>query len=101
MLVDAGMREIEVAEWTCEYDRPMYLVDVRDGYCCGGFHQIPGWLLMETHALSRCAPESWALAEGAEVVGKVIAVVSRLNEPWNSPLAEFQSERAGLKRRAP
>jgi hypothetical protein len=95
------MREIEVAEWTCEHDRPMHLVDVRDGYRSGCFHQVPGRLLMEPHPLSRCAPESWTLAEGAEVVGKVIGVVSRLNEPWNSPLAEFQSERAGLKRRAP
>src|ERR1043166_4888983 len=27
--------------------RPMYLVDVRDGYHCGWFHQIPGRLSMQ------------------------------------------------------
>src|SRR4029077_8038863 len=101
VLVDTAMRHIENEAWSCEHDRPMYLVDVRDGYRCGWFHQIPGRLLMEPHPLSRCAPESWALPGEAEVVGKVIGVVSRLNEPWNSPLAEFQAERAGSKRRAP
>ena len=101
VLVDTEMREIEVEEWTCEHDRPMYLVDVRDGYRCGWFHPVPGRLFMEPHPLSRCAPESWALPTEAEVVGKVIGVVSRLNEPWSSPLAEFQAEHAGSKRRAP
>ena len=27
VLVDTEMREIEVEEWTCEHDRPMYLVE--------------------------------------------------------------------------
>jgi len=95
------MREIEVEEWTCEHDRPMHLVDVRDGYRCGWLLQVPGRPFMEPHPLSRCAPESWALPTEAEVVGKAIGVVSRLNEPWSSPLAEFQAEHAGSKRRAP
>jgi hypothetical protein len=101
VLVDTEMREIEVEEWTCEHDRPMYLVDVRDGYQGGWFHQVPGRLFMEPHPLSRCAPESWALPTEPEVVGKVIGVVSRLNEPWSFPLVEFQAEHAGSKRRAP
>ena len=101
VLVDTAMRQIEDDEWSCEHDRPMYLVDVRDGYRCGWFHQVPGRLLMQPHPLSRCAPESWALPGEAEVVGKVIGVVTRLNEPWSAPLAEFQAERANSKRRVP
>jgi len=101
VLVDTEMRQIEDEEWSCEHDRPMYLVDVRDGYRCGWFHQAPGRLLMQPHPLSRCAPESWALPAEAEVVGKVIGVVTRLNEPWSSPGAEFQAERANSKRRVP
>ena len=99
VLVDTEMREIEVEEWACEHDRPMYLVDVRDGYRCGWFHQVPGDC--SSSRIQRCAPESWALPTEAEVVGKVIGVLSRLNEPWSSPLAEFQAEHAGSKRRAP
>jgi hypothetical protein len=55
---------------------------------------------MQPHPLSRCAPESWDLPAQAEVVGKVIGVVTRLNEPWSLPHQESQEERAGSKRKA-
>jgi transcriptional regulator with XRE-family HTH domain len=100
VLVDTEMRKIESEGWTSEHDRPMYLVDVREGYRCGWFYQMPGKLVMQPHPLSRCAPESWELPEQAEVVGKVIGVVTRLNEPWSSSLPEFQAEHGGSRRRA-
>lgn len=101
VLVDTELRRIEDYGWTSEHDRPMYFVDVRNGYRCGWFHQMPGKLVMQPHPLSRCAPESWLLPNEAEVVGKVIGVVMRLNEPWSSPPAEFPAERANSKRKAP
>jgi len=101
VLVDTELRRIEDDSWTSEHDRPMYFVDVRNGYRCGWFHQMPGKLVMQPHPLSRYAPESWVLPNEAEVVGKVIGVVMRLNEPWSSPPAEFPAERANSKRKAP
>jgi len=100
VLVDTEMRQIEVDGWTSEHDRPMYLIDVRDGYRCGWFHQLPGRLLMQPHPLSRCAPESWELPTQAEVVGKVIGVVTRLNEPRSVAHRESQEGRASSKRKA-
>jgi hypothetical protein len=99
VLVDTEMRGIEVDGWTSEHDRPMYFVDVRSGYRCGWFHQSPGKLVMQPHPLSHCAPESWKSPEEAEVVGKVIGIVTRLNEPWSSALSEFPEERAYSKRK--
>jgi transcriptional regulator with XRE-family HTH domain len=101
VLIDAEMRQIEDESWTSEHDRPMYLVDVRDGYRCGWFHKTPGTLVMQPHPLSRCLPESWRLPDEAEVVGKVIGVVTRLNEPWSTSHLEFRAERASSKRKAP
>jgi len=99
VLVDTEMRRIEDEGWTSEHDRPMYLVDVRNGYRCGWFHQIQGKLVMQPHPLSRYAPESWDLPNEAEVVGKVIGVVTRLNEPWNSALPEFRANLANLRKK--
>ena len=99
VLVDTEMRRIEDEGWTSEHDRPMYLVDVRYGYRCGWFHQIQGKLVMQPHPLSRYAPESWDLPNEAEVVGKVIGVVTRLNEPWNSALPEFRASLANLRKK--
>jgi transcriptional regulator with XRE-family HTH domain len=100
VLVDTEMRQIEDADWASEHDRPMYLVDVRDGYRCGWFSRANGRLTMSPHPLSRCAPESWSLPEEAEVVGKVIGVVTRLNESWSVLNQELPEARAGSKRKA-
>ena len=101
VLIDTEMRQIEDEGWTSEHDRPMYLVDVRDGYRCGWFYKTPGSLVMQPHPLSRCLPETWSLPNEAEVVGKVIGVVTRLNEPWSTPRPESPAERGSSKRKAP
>jgi len=101
VLVDTELRQVDDEGWTSEHDRPMYLVDVRNGYRCGWFLRTPGMLVMQPHPLSRCAPESYTVPEDAEVVGRVIGVVTRLNEPWSSPGPESPTERAGSKRKAP
>jgi transcriptional regulator with XRE-family HTH domain len=101
VLVDASVRQIEDDDWSTEYDRPMYFVEVREGYRCGWFHQDGSRLVMQPHPLSRCLPESWRIPEEAEVVGRVIGVVMRLNEPGNAVLGESQEVRGDSNRKAP
>lgn len=100
VLVDTEMRHIEDRGWSNEHDRPMYLVDVRKGYRCGWFLRDGEKLVMQPHPMSHYAPESWVMPQEAEVVGKVIGVVTRLNEPWNDALQEFQEGHGGSKRKA-
>lgn len=100
VLVDTEMRQVEEEGWASEHDRPMYLVDIRSGYRCGWFHKVPGKLVMQPHPLSHSVPESWSSPDEAEVVGKVIGVVTRLNEPWSNALPEFPAVRAGSRRKA-
>ena len=100
VLVDTEMREIEEEGWNTEHDRPMYLVDVRNGYRCGWFIEDGRKLVMQPHPLSRYAPESWNLPDDAEVVGKVIGVVSRFADPSSASALESREERADSKRRA-
>jgi len=82
VLVDTSAREIEVNDWSSEYDRPLYFVELREGYRCGWFHREKTKLIMQPHTLSRCMPESWRTPEEAEVVGRVVGLVTYLNEPW-------------------
>ena len=101
VLVDVSVRRVEDDNWANEYDRPMYFVEVRDGYRCGWFHQDGARLLMQPHPLSRCAPEGWHLPEEAEVVGRVVGMVTRLNEPWNILPGESPAARGDSSRKAP
>jgi len=100
VLVDTEMRHIENSGWHSEHDRPMYLVDVRKGYRCGWFVRDADKLVMQPHPMSRYAPESWVLPNEAEVVGKVIGIVTRLNEPSGAAIQEFPEEHASSKRKA-
>lgn len=88
VLVDASRHKIEDGDWTSEHDRPMYFVDVRDGYRCGWFHQDGQKLVMQPHPLSHCLPEAWRMPEEAEIIGRVAGIVTRLSEPGCTPREE-------------
>jgi hypothetical protein len=40
---------------------------------------------MQPHMLSHCAPEAWRIPAEAEVVGKVVGVITYLNDPLDFP----------------
>jgi len=101
VLLDVSVRRIQDDDWANEYDRPMYFVELRDGYRCGWFHQDGMHLLMQPPPPSRCMPEVWRLPEEVEVVGRVVGVVTRLNEPWSILPEEAPAVRGDSNRKAP
>jgi transcriptional regulator with XRE-family HTH domain len=101
VMLDASVHRIEDIDWSTEYDRPIYFVEVHEGYRCGWFHQDGSRLVMQPHPLSRCLPEWWRVPDEAEIVGRVIGVVTRLNDPWNTLPGVFPTVRADSNRKAP
>jgi hypothetical protein len=98
--VDTKVRTLDDDSWTTEHDRPMYFVDVRSGYRCGWLQREGSRLVMQPHPLSRCLQESWKMPEEAEIVGRVVGVVMRLNEPWNFKFEEVPGARGDSSKRA-
>ena len=94
VVIDTARRNIEDEEWTNEYDRPMYFVELRSGYRCGWFQKDKSRLIMQPHTLSRCAPEAWRTPEEAEIVGRVVGLAMFLNEPWTCYREGFPSARS-------
>jgi transcriptional regulator with XRE-family HTH domain len=101
VLVDASLRRIDDGDWSSEHDRPMYFVEVREGYRCGWFHRDGSRLVMQPHPLSHCLPEAWRVPDEAEVVGQVTGVVTRLNGPLCIPAGESPGERGDSNRKDP
>lgn len=101
VLVDTVLRRIEDADWSSEYDRPLYFVETHGGYRCGWFYKYKSRLIMQPHTLSRCAPEAWRTPEEAEVVGKVVGVITYLNEPWSFAREGVHTTRAHWIEKAP
>jgi transcriptional regulator with XRE-family HTH domain len=100
VLIDTTLRHIEDAEWSNEYDRPMYFVEIRNGYRCGWFQKDKSLLIMQPHMLSRCAPEAWRTPDEAEIIGQVVGVVSYLGEPWTYRLTAIPEGHSDWSRKA-
>jgi hypothetical protein len=101
VLMDASIRKIDDGNWTTEHDRPIYFVEIRNGYHCGWFYQDGSRLVMQPHPLSHCLPEAWRTPDEAEVVGRVTGIVTRLNGPGSIPPGESPVKHADSNRKDP
>ena len=78
--VDQTVRKIQPRRWRTEYDRPIYFVELRDGYACSWCELQEGRLLMIPHPLSPCSVRSLEHGTEAEIVGQVTAVAMRITD---------------------
>jgi len=86
VMIDGERRDVVKATWTSEYERPMYLIELRDGYVCSWCEALRSTITIVPHPLS-CVPiRSFSLATEAEVIGQVVGVAMRL-VPTEPPIA--------------
>jgi transcriptional regulator with XRE-family HTH domain len=78
VLIDSTLRQVRNSGWRNEYERPIYFLEVREGYRCGWCLQEGSRLILQPHPLSPCAPEVLRCPEQAEVMGQVAGVLMRL-----------------------
>lgn len=77
-MVDPGLKQVRNSGWNNEYERPIYFVELREGYRCCWCLREGARLILQPHPLSPCAPEVWRCPDEAELVGQVVGVVMRL-----------------------
>jgi transcriptional regulator with XRE-family HTH domain len=99
VIIDTLLRSIDDSNWASEYDRPLYFVQLREGYRCGWFQKTKTTLIMQPHTLSHCPPESWPTPGQAELIGQVVGVSSYFNDSGIYSAA-VRTEREYLSRRA-
>ena len=78
VLLDPARRAVQNSGWRNEYERPIYFVDVREGYRCCWCRLERNRLSLQPHPLSPCTPELRLYPDQAEIVGQVIGVAMRL-----------------------
>ena len=78
--VDQNVKKIQPRRWRTEYDRPIYFVELRDGYACSWCELQEGRLLLIPHPLSPCNVRSLGYGTDAEIVGQVSAVAMRITD---------------------
>jgi transcriptional regulator with XRE-family HTH domain len=78
LLVDPLLDRVRNTGWKNEYERPVYFVELREGYRCSWCWLEGGELILQPHPLSNCRPTTLRYPDEAEVVGQVVGVAMRL-----------------------
>lgn len=78
VMVDGSRRRIVQEGWQSEYERPIYFVELRDGYRVCWCQLDAGRLTLIPHPVSAVRTQSVSVPDEAEVVGQVVGVAMRL-----------------------
>lgn len=76
--IDDTQRKVITPPSSNEYNRPIYFLEMRDGYACGWCEMQKGQLLLLPHPLSTCKVRIFAHPTEVEIVGQVVAVAARI-----------------------
>lgn len=76
--IESQSMRMQSSDWRTEYDRPIYFVELRDGYACSWCELRGSQITLVPHPLSGCPIRQFAYPSEAEIVGQVTGVAMRL-----------------------
>jgi transcriptional regulator with XRE-family HTH domain len=76
--IDPAQRKIERGRWSSAFERPIYFVELRDGYVCSWCQEGETSLLLIPHPQSPSQVREVRYPAEAEVIGRVTAVNMRI-----------------------
>jgi transcriptional regulator with XRE-family HTH domain len=76
--IDEKQRALPLAPSRTEFDRPIYFIELRDGYLCSWCELQRNRLIAIPHPLSGFQTQEFAYPTDAEIIGRVTAVAVRL-----------------------
>jgi len=85
--VDEAKNKIGEGIWRSEFERPIYFVEMREGFTCCWCSIKRDSIVLQPHPLSPVPVRVLRYPQEAEVLGQVIGVAMRLGD-WHSP--DFQ-----------
>jgi transcriptional regulator with XRE-family HTH domain len=79
--IDARQKKVGAGNWQSEFDRPIYFVELRDGYVCSWCELDRGHLILVPYPRSRAPIRQVRYPVDADIVGRVTAITMRIAEP--------------------
>lgn len=80
--IDEGKRKVAEGRWRSEYERPIYLIETRQGHTCCWCELNGPMITLKPHPMSPSKTRVLRLGAEAEVIGQVVGVAMRL-DGWN------------------
>lgn len=87
IMIDPERRRVTNEAYKDEFDRPIYFIELRQGYRCAWCQVEGSRLTLISHPTSGVPVQVFNLTKDAEVVGQVVGVAMRLVPP-NTPSSE-------------
>ncbi len=84
LMIDPERRRVVQDPWRNEFERPIYFIELRDGYRCAWCQVEGSRLILIPHPVSNAPVQSLNLATEAEILGQVVGVAMRLVPPNTS-----------------
>ena len=78
--IDARQRKISAEKWKTEFDRPIYFVELRNGYVCSWCQVDRGQLIVIPHPHSHQDVRRFDYPSQAEIIGRVTGISMRIVE---------------------
>lgn len=78
VMVDEERRHVIETRWNSEYERPIYFIELKEGYLCSWCSIYGSRITVVPHPTSTAPIRSFSLATEAEVIGQVVGVAMRL-----------------------
>ena len=81
VMIDGSKRRVIQTGWANEFQRPIYFIELRDGYRCAWCQVDGSRIVLIPHPMSPVAAETFNFPNEAEVVGQVVGVAMRFLPP--------------------
>ena len=86
--IDTSQRQVVRARWRSELERPIYFFERRHGYACGWCERAHHTLTVVAHPLSPAHSQTYPCPREIEIIGRVTALLMRLDPPALSAQAQ-------------
>lgn len=86
--IDERFKKVQSFKWRIEFERPIYFVELRDGYACSWCELQGNQLLLVPHPLSPCSVRQFLYGTDAEIVGQVTGIAMRIADAIEWPARE-------------
>ncbi len=97
--VDQAANTVAESNWRSEYERPIYFLELRDGYTACWCSLKGNYLVLQPHPLSPAPVRVLKQSQEAEVLGQVVGIAMRL-DGWR-PVASREVPAIGEVTKAP
>lgn len=95
--IDVNQRKVLHGPWATVEDRPIYFVELRDGYACSWCELHGGELWLVPHPKSGRAIRRFEHPREAEIVGQVTGVAKRIASTPSKPVRQRRKKQSSAR----